>query len=194
MTKREIAELITVMQANYPDSFKGQSDAVVSAKIGLWYDFFKDYPKEVVYSAVKAYMATDTKSFMPNVGQIGEQIRKLKEPHEMTEMEAWGYVTKALRNSGYGSVEEFDKLPAAIQRVVGRPEQLKEWACMDEEVVQSVISSNFQRSFAVRIKNDQEYEKLPDDVKRFIGKMTSGALGRLEVDVHEEIPKPLPYM
>ena len=32
MTKREIAELMTVMQTNYPDSFKGQSDAVVGAK------------------------------------------------------------------------------------------------------------------------------------------------------------------
>lgn len=179
---------MTILQANYPDSFKGQSDAVIAAKIALWHDFFKDHPKPVVYAAAKAFMATDTKGFMPNVGQIAEQIRKLKTPQEMTAMEAWGLVAKALRNSTYGFVEEFAKLPSAIQRVVGNPEQLKEWAMMDEEVVQSVISSNFQRSFKVRLENDQEYEKLPGDVKAFIGQFADGAFGRLEGESHAALP------
>lgn len=119
MTKREVAELMTILQANYPDSFRGQSDQVMTAKVTLWYDFFKDSPKAVVYAAAKAFMATDTKGFMPNVGQIAEQIRRLNAPQEMTAIEAWGYVSKALRNSAYGSVEEFANLPPLIQRVVG---------------------------------------------------------------------------
>lgn len=110
---------MTILQANYPDSFRGQSDQVMTAKVTLWYDFFKDSPKAVVYAAAKAFMATDTKGFMPNVGQIAEQIRRLNAPQEMTAIEAWGYVSKALRNSAYGSVEEFANLPPLIQRVVG---------------------------------------------------------------------------
>lgn len=168
MTKREIAELITVMQANYPDSFKGQSDAVVGAKITLWYDFFKDHPKELVCAAAKAFIANDTKGFMPNIGQINACIQKIVNRDEMTEGEAWGYVSKALRNSAYNSAEEFSKLPERIQRLVGSHNQLREWALMDVETVQSVVASNFQRTFRARQKSDEEYERLPGDVKQFL--------------------------
>lgn len=182
---------MTVLQANYPDSFKGQSDAVVAAKIALWHDFFKDHPKQIVYAAAKAFMATDTKGFMPNVGQLAEQIRKLSSPQEMSAAEAWGLVSKALRNSTYGAAEEYAKLPTAIQRVVGSPEQLKEWAMMEAEIVQSVVSSNFQRSFKVRQERDKEFEKLPGDVKAFASQIANGVLGRLEGAGYAELPEPL---
>lgn len=180
MTRREVAELMTILQANYPDSFRGQSDEVVGAKVALWYDFFKDNPKEVVFSAAKAFMATDTKGFMPNVGQINEQIQRLNTPEEMTAGEAWGYVAKALRNSTYGSAEEFAKLPPLIQRVIGSPEQLKEWAMMEADVVQSVISSNFQKSFRIGQDRSRDFEKLPGDVKAFVAQISGTVLGRLE--------------
>lgn len=169
---------MTILQANYPDSFRGASDAIVAAKITLWHDFFKDYPKEIVYAASKAFMATDTKGFMPNVGQIAEQIQRLKKPNEMAPAEAWALVTKALRNSTYGSREEFEKLPPEIQRAVGSPAQLREWAQMDTETVQSVIGSNFQRSFQIRQTRDRDLDKLPGDVRGLIGEVA----GRMELD------------
>lgn len=168
MTKREIAELMTVMQANYPDSFKGQSDAVVGAKIALWHDFFKDYPKELVYAAAKAFMASDTKGFMPNIGQINDCIQKIRSRDDMTEGEAWSYVFKAICNSNYNSAEEFAKLPKRIQRLVGSHNQLREWALMDADVVHSVVASNFQRTFRARQKSDAEYERLPGKVKQLM--------------------------
>jgi len=172
MTKREIAELMTVMQANYPDSFKGQSDEVVAAKISLWYEFFQSYPKELVHAAAKAFMANDTKGFMPNIGQINDYIQKIRSQDDMTEGEAWGYVSRALRNSSYNSAEEFAKLPERIQRLVGSHNQLREWAMMDTETVQSVVSSNFQRAFRARQKSDAEYERLPGDVKQFMQRIS----------------------
>lgn len=166
MTKREIAELMTIMQANYPDSFRGQSDSVVGAKIALWHEFFKDYPKELVQAAAKAFIANDTKGFMPNIGQINDCIQKISHRDDMTDVEAWECVAKALRNSAYGSQEEFAKLPERIQRLVGSHNQLREWAMMDTETVQSVVASNFQRSFRARRKSDEEFARLPEDVKR----------------------------
>lgn len=166
MTKLEIAELMTVMQANYPDSFRGQSDEVIGAKIALWHDFFRDYPKDVVYAAAKAFIANDTKGFMPNIGQINDCIQKMTNADTMTEGEAWIYVAKALQNSAYNSAEEFAKLPERIQRLVGSHNQLREWALMDSETVHSVVSSNFQRTFRARQASDREYEKLPQSVKR----------------------------
>ena len=186
MTKRDVAELMTVLQANYPDSFKGQSDVVIEAKVQLWYDFFKDHPKAVVYAAAKAFIATDTKGFMPNIGQINEQMQTLKNPCEMDAAEAWGYVYRALQNSGYGAVEEFEKLPPLIQRVVGSPNQLREWALMDAEILQSVINSNFQKSFRITQGRHRDFEKLPGDVKTFVSQIANTAIGRLEGG-HDEI-------
>ena len=179
MTKREIAELMTIMQANYPDSFRGMSDSVVGAKIALWHDVFKDYPKEVVQAAAKSFMVTDTKGFMPNVGQIMEHIQRMKRREEMTPAEAWAIVSKALKNSTYGAEEEFESLPPDIQCFVGSPNQLREWALMEAETVQSVIGSNFQRSFRIRQAHDRDMEKLPGDVRKFIAGYAAN-IGRLE--------------
>lgn len=172
MTKREIAEMLTVVQANYPDTAKGQSDAAFKAKVTLWYEFFQEHPKDLVHAAVMAFIANDTKGFMPNIGQINDYIQKLRGQDNMTEGEAWSYVAKALRNSAYNSAEEFTKLPERIQRLVGSHNQLREWALMDSETVQSVVSSNFQRTFRARQKNDTEYERLPGDVKQFVQRIS----------------------
>lgn len=179
MTKQEVVELMTILQANYPDSFRGMSDAAVKARVALWHDMFGEYPKAVVQAAAKAFMATDTKGFMPNVGQIMEHIQRIREPEGLTPTEAWQLVYKALKNSAYGADEEFAKLPREIQRFVRRPEQLKEWAMMDAEIVQSVIGSNFQRSYKVRAEHDRDMDKLPTDVKKFISDF-SGSMGMLE--------------
>lgn len=189
MTKREIAELMTIMQANYPDSFRGMSDSVVGAKIALWHDMFKDYPKEVVQAAAKSFMATDTKGFMPNVGQIMEHIQRMKQRENITPAEAWAIVSNALRNSAYGAEAEFEKLPPEIKRAVGSPNQLREWGLMDAETVQSVIGSTFQKSFQIRQTRDRDMEKLPGDVRKFIAGF-AGSIGRLEageVDKRGEI-------
>lgn len=179
MTKREISELMTVMQANYPDSFRGQSDAVIGAKIALWHEFFQEYPREVVYAAAKAFIANDTKGFMPNIGQINDYIQKLRQTDNMTEGEAWGYVSRALRNSAYNSAEEFSKLPERIQRLVGSHNQLKEWAMMDADTVQSVVSSNFQRAFRARLASDKEYDRLPAGVKQMAQRLAGEVFGKM---------------
>lgn len=180
MTKREVVELMTVLQANYPDSFKGQSDAVVGAKVALWHDIFKHYPREIVHAAAVAFMATDTKGFMPNVGQIVDHIHRMDRKNDRTPDEAWRLVYKAIQNSTWGAAEEFEKLPEDIRRFVGHPNQLREWALMDASTVQSVIASNFQRSFKVRQENDRDYAKLPPEIKQYVARLSSDVFGYLE--------------
>ena len=97
-------------------------------------------------------------------------------------MEAWNLVAKALRNSAYGSEEEFAKLPPAVQRVAHSPSQLREWALMDADTVQSVVASNFQRAYTARQKSDREFEALPPAVRQYVAALTEGesVLKRLE--------------
>ena len=168
MTKKEAAKIISILQANYPDSTKSMTDGAIMVLVDLWSKVFAEDSFESVSAAVMAHMATDTNRFMPPVGLIKNMLVKINSPAEMTEGEAWGYVSKALRNSIYNAEKEFEKLPDAVQRVVGSPNQLREWAAVDLAELQTVIASNFQRSFRARVASDKEYRALPDNVKSMI--------------------------
>lgn len=174
MNRKEAAQIISIMQANYPDSFKGKSDEMLMATINLWAKMFEADSANEVTAAVMAHMAADTNRFMPPVGVIKERLYKLRQPEEMTEQEAWGLVAKALRNGIYGAQEEFDKLPPVVQRIVGSPNQLREWAVMDADAVQSVVASNFQRSYRVRAQTERETLALPVSVRETMSLIASG--------------------
>lgn len=174
MTKKEMAEIIAMMQTNYPDSFRDMSDAAMLGKINLWFMQFRDDDYKEVLAAVMAHIATDTNRFMPPVGVIKAKLVELRHPDEMTEMEAWELVSKATRNSTYNAADEFAKLPPVVQRLVGSPMQLKEWAAMDTETLHSVVASNFQRSYKVRAKNERDYLALPSNVKNFMATIAEG--------------------
>lgn len=174
MTKKEIAEIIAMMQTNYPDSFRDMSDAAMHGKINLWFMQFRDDDYKEVLAAVMAHIATDTNRFMPPVGVIKAKLVELRQPDQMTEMEAWELVSRATRNSLYNSADEFAKLPPVVQRLVGSPSQLREWAAMDAETLQSVVASNFQRSYKVRAKSEREYLALPSNVKNYMASLSEG--------------------
>lgn len=166
MTKKEMAEIITIMQSNYPDDFRGMSDKAMNAKINLWFMQFRDDEYMEVLAAVMAHIATDTNRFMPPVGVIKAKLTEIRLPEEMTPQEAWALVDKATRNSTWNSGEEFAKLPPVVQRLVGSPMQLQEWAAMDTSTLQSVVASNFQRSYKVRAAKEREFLALPSAVQQ----------------------------
>lgn len=168
MTRDETRKILAVLRSAYPTFYKGFSIPELSGIVDLWAEMFKDDPAEVVSYAVKSMIASRTNNFPPNIGEVKAQISKLQHPNELTELEAWQLVEKALRNAAYGAAEEFAKLPERVQRLVGSPDQLRAWSMMDAETVSSVVASNFQRSFKVKTKSDREYEALPGDVKAFL--------------------------
>ena len=175
MTKEEIGKILAVVNVCYPYFFRDMNADGKRAIIELWTRQFADYDYPVVNAALDAYIATDEQGKAPNVGILKSLIRKTLQPNEMTEQEAWGYVAKALRNSNYHAQEEFEKLPEQIQRVVGGASQLREWALMDSDTVQSVVASNFQRSYRARAKSDKEYLAIPSSVRNTIEQLTAGA-------------------
>ena len=142
--------------------------------IRLWAEMFADEPGELVAMAVKALIKSRISTFPPGIGEITEKIQQITQPDEMTELEAWSLVAKAVSNSAYNSGEEFRKLPPVVQRLVGAPSQLKEWAIMDSETFNSVVASNFQRSYKVRAKNERDYLALPSSVKTFMASIAEG--------------------
>lgn len=87
-------------------------------------------------------------------------------------------VEKACRNGLYGNKMEFEKLPPEVQRVVGAPEQLKAWAEMDAETVNSVVASNFMRNFRVEKQREKERSLLPPSVLETIS-LVSGNMKKM---------------
>lgn len=172
MNKKEAAKIISILQINYPDSFRNKTDDMVMATISLWAKMFEADSPEDVTAAVMAHMAADTSRFMPPVGVIKNRLATLQAPYELTAQEAWGLVDKALRNGYYNAEAEFNALPPTIQRLVGSYNQLREWAMMEAETVQSVVASNFQKSYKARMTYEKEYQMLPTGVKKEIERMS----------------------
>lgn len=171
MTREETIKVLAVLKAAYPAFYRGMKADELNGIVNLWASQFEGDDYKTVGAAVQAHIATDTKGYPPHIGAIKEAIRKITQPDEMSEMEAWGYVASALRNSGYNSVAEFDKLPPVVRRIVGSPSQLREWAMMDSDTVQSVVQSNFMRSYRVRAQSEREYLALPESVRELMGQL-----------------------
>ena len=165
MTRQETVSILAILRAAFPSFYKGMERKDLEGIVSLWNDMFRDDAANVVAGAVKALIATKTTGYPPTIGEVKEHVRRITKPREMTEQEAWARISKALRNSLYGSEEEFRKLPPVLQSVVHDPRQLREWAMMDEATVQSVVASNVQRSFRARARQARDFEALPEDVK-----------------------------
>ena len=168
MTREETIKILAVLRGAYPAFYRDITKQEAESTIALWSSMFDEEPFELVGAAVKAFISGDSKGFPPSIGQVKERIRQITQPEEMTEQEAWAMVSKALRNSTYGSAEEFAKLPPEVQAVVHDPGQLRQWAMSPADEVETVIASNFMRSFRAKQKATKEYLALPTEVKRMM--------------------------
>lgn len=185
MTYEETLAIMGVLKAAYPNFYKDMKRSEAEGIVSLWTEMFKDEPAQLVGLAVKAHIASDAKGFPPHIGAIKDAIVKLKAPKEMTEQEAWLLVKQATRNGIYGSKEEFEKLPPPIRKLVGSPNQLKEWAMMDGDTLNSVVASNFQRSYKVVATRERERLALPSEVRNVMEQLATGMADRMMLESGE---------
>ena len=169
MNRQETLAIMGVLKAAYPNFYRGMTATDANAIVDLWTSMFIDDPVETVVAAVKALIAGDSKGYPPHIGAVKDYIAKITMPQTMTEAEAWALISRAIRNSLYNSEKEFDKLHPDLQRMVGSPSQLRDWAMMDVDTLQSVVASNFQRSYRAKSQQKKEYAMLPNDVKALVG-------------------------
>lgn len=164
MNKDETLKICFILQSAYPQHYDRFGDHERRAMSEIWNAVLADYDYQTVCAGVKAYIANDVKGFPPSPGQIIDHIHKLTERPEnrLTESQAWALVYKALCNGLYGAEKEFEKLPPIVQRAVGSPDVLRQWA--QEENV-SVTQSNFERAYRVTQDRHREEAKLPESVK-----------------------------
>lgn len=173
MTAEETAKILTLIQVEYPHSFEKLDERQKALKAELWEKEFQNDPVGEVYTAVRMIFESGVK-FAPNIGDIRMKMRMLHAKEGITEQQAWALVSRATKNSAYNSVKEFEKLPPEVQRTVGSPEQLKAWAIMDADTVESVVASNFMRSFKTIADRQAELELYPAALREMINKYQIG--------------------
>lgn len=170
MTREQIQDFLAMIQATYPNFNPPSKTAAINA----WTMALEEYEEKAVHMAFKLYMQTNASGFAPVPGQIIDKIHAMTQPQELNEMEAWSLVSKAIRNSGYNSVEEFTKLPLLAQKAVGLPDQLRTWA-LDENYNEEVVSSNFIKCYRNELARQRELQKMPQNVRNLIEKANVGS-------------------
>lgn len=187
MTREQVGKLLMTIQAYYPNYNPPDKEITLNA----WYEMFAEYPEELVLQALRACIATNTSGFAPDVGQIMSKIQTISQPQELDGMAAWGLVSKALRNGTYGAVEEFNKLPPLVKQAVGMPDNLKNWATSDYQTIETVIQSNFLRTYETVVKRANEINRMPDNIKSLIEKTnTNSYKAQIEQKFQRDINTP----
>lgn len=168
MTKRDVIGLMAILETAYPNYYAKQTEQKRMEAAALWCELFKDDHAELVAAAVKTIIVGNESPYPPNIAQIKAKMHDLTSEAEISETEAWALVSKACGNGIYHYQEEFDKLPPTVQAAVGRPEQLREWALMDADTVESVVASNFMRGYKTAQRREREAALLPDSVRALL--------------------------
>lgn len=171
MTREQVGKLLMTIQAYYPNYNPPDKEITLNA----WHEMFAEYPEELVLQALRACITTNTSGFAPDVGQIMSKIQTISQPQELDGMTAWGLVSKALRNGAYGAVEEFNKLPPLVRQAVGMSDNLKNWATSDYQTIETVIQSNFLRTYETVVKRANEINRMPDNIKSLIEKTNANS-------------------
>ena len=87
MNRQETIRILTILQTNYPQSFKGWGDDQAQAFIALWGEAFRSTPAAIVTAAVKSIIYEDDREFAPNIGQVNHKIREKNAESLVTEPE-----------------------------------------------------------------------------------------------------------
>lgn len=171
MTRDEVIKLLTLIKASYPVWAKELKQQDASTMIMLWSDLFEEYDFTIMQVSLKSHLLTS--KWPPSVAELVEKYMMLTQPQKMSEGEAWAMVRKAISNGMYGAREEFERLPKDIQIVLREPATLKNWSQVELEEVDTVIASNFMRSYKEVRKRESDYNALPSDIKAMISGITT---------------------
>lgn len=179
MTQEEFARIAKAMNAAYA----GNEVMFTSAKqIEVWHRMLSDLDCEICEKAVLNLIAKSEKK--PSIAAIRKEYFDLIVPENMNEQQAWDVVRDGIRNGTYGAVEEFEKFPEVIQRAVGSPMSLTEWASLESSQVETVVQSLFKRAYRAEIERQAKSQVLGAIGTKAgaMAALTDSVVKRLEVD------------
>lgn len=169
MEKTDTNKVMEVLSTAYPNTYAKMPNEQRQKTMALYYEMFGQYPTEIVIYALKNYISEN--EYAPTIAGLTKQIQLLTR-NDDTAADLWNKVLRAMQNGLYGYKEEFDKLPPATQRWVGRPEALREFAQMDSHTVNTVTRGEFLKSISHVQEAQRADDALPDSVRMAIESFT----------------------
>jgi len=152
MTREETVDLIRSIVNLYPN-WKPEN---LTETVNAWHWALEEYPAQSVKAALQMYVKTNNTGFAPSVSQIINGIYKPMEKDTLSEGEAWSLVKRAIQDGNYHAEERYNELPPLVQKAIGSPNMIHQWAGTDSDEVNTVIMSNFQRSYRIIVQREQE--------------------------------------
>ena len=180
MTRDETKELLMTIRAIYPN-FNVKTEEMTPV-INAWHLMLEDYPAQDIGAALRIYVKTNNTGFAPSVSQLIGSMNAVKVKDTLTEGEAWALVKKAISDSYYNAVERYAELPEIIQRAVGSANILHQWASIDSHEVNTVVMSNFQRSYRALCEKQEFTDKVGKELQLLTEKPETLMIGESNGD------------
>lgn len=168
MKKAEVANCLIYLDAAYPNAYRRFDRERMEILIAVWFNTFSEYPAELVMAGIQGYISSDTSGFPPSPGQVMKVIQNITRQQDMTGMEAWSLVKKAVNSARDKYEEVFNNLPPLIQKVIGGHHQLLTWGNVREEEFETVIQSNFMRAYEAEKQRQSQIEMIPERIRKMI--------------------------
>lgn len=173
MTVEETKKLLVTINALYPNWKVENPEATTQA----WSWALADYPADGVNGALQIYLKTDNTGFAPSVSQLIGAMHKPTENDQLSEGEAWAMVKRAIQDGNYHAAERFDELPPLVQRAVGGVGMIRQWAQTDSDEVNTIVMSNFQRTYRAILSKQDFNNKVPPQISDLVKGITEKVTG-----------------
>lgn len=191
MTQKDINTMMDLLVAAYGDKAFPIDNPKKMAKVSnLWSVMFaEDEPAEVAV-AVKDCIAT--LQFPPKIADIKSRMAQNRLAGQMTEMEAWMMIRKAVEESDNHEKarQVWESLPEILQSLCS-PSQLRAWRSVADEQFETVVCSNVLRSYRALQSREAGYHALPADIRAAESWRIEA---RTKKEKTPELPKPVPTL
>lgn len=181
MTREETKGLIRSIVNLYPN-WKPEN---LTDTVNAWHWALEEYPAQAVKAALQIYVKTNNTGFAPSVSQLINAMYEPKKAEALSEGEAWALVKRAIQDGNYHAEERFEELPKIVQRAVGSPNMIRQWAGTDSSEVNTVIMSNFQRTYKAVLQKQEFGEKVPAALSDIVKSITDSMVPMIEGGVIE---------
>lgn len=165
MTREETGKILGYIKGAFPKYYYNIDAQTFKQQIITWTDVLKDYPIDRVFMGVKSYISAEKDGFPPSPGQIIEYMHRAENPGNRSGIDAWRLVCRAINSPRDQMKAAFATLPETIQHVLGSPDTLLAWGNVDTEHFETVIQSNFLRSYEAQVRREHIEHKIPENLR-----------------------------
>lgn len=117
MTRAEVAAILKLVVASYPNYDKFRDKTEVANTVNLWAVMFADDDRDMVTLAVKKHIATN--KWPPSIAEIREIIAQIQHPELIPPDVAWSAVSDLMYAEGqFYDGDLYRRLPPLIARTV----------------------------------------------------------------------------